>query len=110
MYASQSNLVSSGTIDEIESLFLVHRFSEALARCDEELAQGFNFRINSANNTPVTDRQLVDGSIRLVSLVIQILYELKRSNEIMPFIINFYGGLDHVPFSILYMWYVKYLF
>jgi hypothetical protein len=103
MNASQSSLVSSGTIDEIESLFLVHRFTEALARCEEELAQCFNFNMKSIGNTPVTDQHLVDASIRLVSLVIQILYELKRSSEIMPFVINFYGGLEHVPFGIIYM-------
>jgi len=95
--------VSSSTIDEIEDLFLVHRFTEALGRCEEELAQCFNFKLNAPNNAPVTDQHLVDGSIRLVSLLIQILYELKRSNEIMPFVINFYGGLDHVPFGIVYM-------
>jgi len=104
MDSSQSSLVSSGTIDEIESLFLVHRFSEALSRCEEELAQCFNFKLNSPNNAHITDKHSVDASIRLVSLVIQILYELKRSSEIMPFVNNFYGGLDYIPFGILYMW------
>jgi hypothetical protein len=101
---SSNHLVASGTIDEIEDLFLVGRFNEALTRCEEELNQHFNFNFKSVNNVAVTEKSLVDGSIRLVSLVIQILYELKRSNEIMPFVNNFYGGLDHIPFGILYMW------
>jgi hypothetical protein len=46
-------------------------------------------------------------SVSVVSLTIQCLYELNRTQEIMGIVMKFYNHLENIPFDILFMWYVE---
>lgn len=110
------------SLDEIEDLFLVGRFSEALALCIQQMRNTFGFDfytqqyVTSENEAPHlngkelsqyvnrdTTKLNLQSSVPLVSLLVQILYELKRSDEIMNLILRFYGSLENIPFDILFI-------
>jgi hypothetical protein len=111
-------------LEQIENLFLVGRFDEALHLCIQQLRECFGFDFHSqryvshekqtqeTQNEPSTSKNLkpttlqTETSVPLLSLLIQILYELERSDEIMNLILNFYGSLEQVPFDILFIWFV----
>jgi hypothetical protein len=113
----------SASLEEIENLFLVGRFNEALELCIQQLRTlyGFDFHsrsfekphsspigipetIQKAQNNPT--KLNLQSSVPLLTLLIQILYELKRSEEIMNLILCFYGSLEDIPFDILFIWFV----
>jgi len=163
----------NSVIEEIESLFIVKRFDEALAKCEQELralrrlakhpetpnthgksktlptsaglgggggvsadasqaldsaVHGFDAHTKLPRHIPslrgnalsmstsaTTDLDesssggpgfdLAVESLPLVQLMLQLLFETQRSNEIMPFVKDFYGSeVEGVPLDIVYMW------
>jgi hypothetical protein len=108
----------SCSLEEIENLFLVGRFNEALELCIQQLRifYGFDFHSRSFEKANLNAIELTQetqtkakklslkSSVPLLTLLIQILYELKRSDEIMNLVLRFYGSLEEIPFDILFIW------
>jgi len=111
---------SVSVIDEIESLFVVRKFDEALDKCEQELrhlkrlaSQPNGASVAGVGAANQVDGQVVDSttlnlveeSLPLVQLMIQLLFETKRSNEIMPFVRSFYGDeVEGVPLDVVTLW------
>eukprot|EP01130_Rhizamoeba_saxonica_P007317 TRINITY_DN2953_c3_g1_i1.p1 TRINITY_DN2953_c3_g1~~TRINITY_DN2953_c3_g1_i1.p1 ORF type:complete len:245 (-),score=43.15 TRINITY_DN2953_c3_g1_i1:705-1439(-) len=85
-------------LQQIENLFLMRKFSEALQQCRSILE---NMREKSEHLINGEAYQLYCDSEPFVILYMQLLYELERKNEIIDYVMLFYHGVDHLPPNVL---------
>jgi hypothetical protein len=100
------------SLEAAEELFLLGKFQDVLNICEAQLEQLQTARESlqreSSSSSLSSSGEFsdpLDDSIAPMSLMIQSLFELQRSNEVMAVVQKFYRDLDVAPSQILIMWY-----
>jgi len=83
-------------LENTEALFLVGRHEEVLLLCQDRL----NVIKPFVNYSDDKSKMVLLESIPIITLLIQSLFELKRTREVMDCVINFYGSSECIPFDI----------
>jgi len=83
-------------LENIEAIFLVGRHEEVLLHCQNRL----NDIKPYVNPLGKESNIVLHESIPIMTLLIQSLFELKRTREVMDCVINFYGSSECIPFDI----------
>jgi len=83
-------------LENTEALFLVGRHEEVLLLCQDRL----NVIKPFVNYSDDKSKMVLLESIPIITLLIQSLFELKRTREVMDCVINFYGSSEYIPFDI----------
>jgi hypothetical protein len=109
-------------VEEIEALFIVGKFDAALRRCEAEMRQLEHHLLRlrvpakgeeaaeaegegeDEDEDDAATTEVLESSVAVMALMIQCLYELNRTQEIMGIVNKFYIKKDNIPFDILFMW------
>lgn len=97
------------SIEAAEELFLLGKFQDVLNMCEahlERLPKVTEHQLSSSTSSASdSERDHYEDSIAPISLMIQSLFELHRSSEVMSVVLKFYREMDLVPTQILLIWY-----
>lgn len=116
---------SSELLCAIEHMFLQRRFEEALRLSFSallEVSEDRDLKNKGKTKEPYSNLQVENVTseilnlqhrcthpdckcVSIMSLLIQILFEMGRSQDVLPCAANFYGDLMQTPYDVLFLWY-----
>lgn len=115
----------SDLICTIEHMFLQKRFEEALRLSFSallEVSEDRDLKNKGKTKEPYSKLQAENVTneilnlqhrctrpdckcVPIMSLLTQILFEMGRSQDVLPCVTNFYGDLMQTPYDVLFLWY-----